>query len=315
MTFSPGGRTAGSLRYIGVEIGGTKQQIATGAADGTIEKRRSVKLAAQTTAEGILGWIFETIRAILAQEPIAGIGVGFGGPVDPADGRVLCSFQVDGWNGFALKEWFEAKFQLPAAVRNDTVTGTMGELYLGAGQGSRRLFYTNIGTGIGGGLYDGSDFHACSLGYTWIPDWTSADPGAMTRLEFLCAGPHIEKRLNMPGYVPAESVLATGVGCLTCADLAKGVLLADPFCRDELDRIAGSFSIGLANMLALTSPDRIVIGGGVAKMGDILFSRIRTFTKKYAFPTDVGRYEIYESGLQDDSVLSGALLLAGKLTM
>ena len=80
------------------------------------------------------------------------------------------------------------------------------------------------------------------------------------------------------------------------------------FCCQELDRVARTFSLGLANVLAIAAPDRIAVGGGVAKMGDELFSRIRRYTEEYAFVADAGHYGIVESRLMDDAVLAGGLL-------
>lgn len=301
--------------YLAIEIGGTKQQAAVGTADGRIVERRQVKLGEDTTAQNILRWIEETGNELRTRWEVKGIGVGFGGPIDPKTGVIVCSLQVEGWDQFPLGAWFQETFSLPSAVLNDTVTGGLGERYCGAGQGSRRLFYTNIGTGIGGGLYWDSGFGASSLGYAWVPDWTSPQPGAGTRLEYLCAGPFIEKRLNTPGYVPKDSLLAEREKPLTCLDLAWGVEQGDTFSCQELDRVAKTFSLGLADVLALSFPDRIVIGGGVAKMGEILFSRLRTFTQQSAFVADVGRFQIVPSQLMDDAVLVGGLLLAGKAHM
>ena len=299
------------MEYIGVEIGGTKQQMAVGTASGEILERHSVKLGARTTAAEILAWIRSTGGEICSRRTISGIGVGFGGPIDPVSGRIVCSLQVEGWKGVALGDWFRETFGLPAVVLNDTVTGGVAEWRLGAGVGSRRLFYTNIGTGIGGGLYDRGGYGASSLGYTWIPDWRSAEPGATTRLEFLCAGPRIEARLAQPGYVPPDSSLRAVEGPLTCADLAQGARSGDPFSMAELDRVASSFALGLANVLALAMPDRVVVGGGVAKMGEVLFSRLRRFTREQAFVGNEGLYQVLPSALMDDAVLAGALLLAG----
>lgn len=299
--------------YIGIEIGGTKQQIAVGAGDGAIVERRQVKLGAGTTAAGILDWIRNTTEQLRRTWEISGIGVGFGGPLDAATGAVVCSLQVDGWKDFPLRDWFAQTFALPVTVLNDTLTGGFGELHRGAGVGAGRFFYTNIGTGIGGGLYLPGSFNASSLGYVWVPDWTAAEAGAKTRLEYLCAGPFIEKHLNTPGRVPPSSFLTECPMPYTCGDLAEGARRGDPFCSAELDRVASSFALGLADALALTSVERVVIGGGVAKMGDVLFSRIRRFTEEYAFVADIGRYEILPGTLQDDAVLIGALLLAGEL--
>ena len=67
--------------YLGVEIGGTKQQICLGYADGTILESTDVRLG-QVKAPAILDWIRDTVRRYQARFPIAGIGVGFGGPLD-----------------------------------------------------------------------------------------------------------------------------------------------------------------------------------------------------------------------------------------
>lgn len=298
------------MYYIGVEIGGTKQQVCVGSSGGQILERRQVKLGGDTTAANILSWIRFAIDELRAAYEIAAIGVGFGGPVDPATETIICSCQIPGWEGFALGDWFRSTFGVPAVVRNDTVTGGFGELYLGAGKGSTRFFYTNIGTGIGGGSYWPGGYGASSMGYVWVPDWESDVPGKATRLEFLCAGPFIEKRLNTPGYVPESSCLASLPRPLTCRHLGEGARAGDTFCCAELDRVAQTFSYGLADMLALAFPDRIVVGGGVAKLGDVLFDRLRKFTEASAFVADVGHIDIRPGLLEDDAVLAGALLLA-----
>lgn len=298
------------MYYIGVEIGGTKQQVCVGTAGGQIVARRQVKLGDDTTASNILSWIQRTIEDLRKEYPIAAIGAGFGGPIDPATETIICSCQIPGWEGFRLGDWFRETFGLPAVVRNDTVTGGLGELYLGAGKGSARFFYTNIGTGIGGGSYWPGGYGASSMGYVWVPDWESDIPGKATRLEFLCAGPFIEKRLNTLGYVPEDSCLHSLAKPFTCSQLGEGARAGDLFCCQELDRVAQTFSYGLADMLALAFPDRIVVGGGVAKLGDVLFDRLRKFTEEAAFVADVGHIDIRPGSLEDDAVLAGALLLA-----
>lgn len=305
-------------KYIGVEIGGTKQQLAVGYGDGRILDTRSVKLQYKRGAEDILDWLLENIQELLEKNSdVTRIGVGFGGPLESATGRVLCSLQVPGWKDFSLKTWFEEKFHLPTIVVNDTVAGGIAEIYCGAGRNCPSVFYTNIGTGIGGGIYingknyDGIGYGAAYLGNSLIPDWRSDKPGAVTRLELICSGRSIENRLNEDGYVPQDCFLGRISGRrIMCTDLADGVKAEDAFCCEELDRIASSFSIGLANMLALGGVEKILIGGGVAKMGEILFSRIRKYTAEYAFVANEGRYSIEPCELMDDAVIAGALLAA-----
>ncbi len=305
-------------KQVSVEIGGTKQQIAIGLETGEILEIKSVKLGKKTEAGEILEWLRLNLHEILDRERVEGIGVGFGGPLEFSTGRVLCSLQVPGWQDFKLKEWFEREFKVPSVIINDTVLGGIGELILGNGVGSSRFFYTNIGTGVGGGFYldqkyyDGSGCGASYLGNTWIPDWTKGKPGEKTRLELLCSGRSIERRINSMGYIPERSFLRQKTGWITCKDLAEGARAGDIFCLEELDKIAAAFSLGLANTLALLAPDCIVIGGGVAKMGEILFSRIRRYTDEMAFVANQRHYKILESHLGDRAVLAGGLLAAGK---
>lgn len=92
---------------------------------------------------------------------------------------------------------------------------------------------------------------------------------------------------------------------ITCADLAEAARAGDMFACVELDKIAESFSIALVNILAAQGVDTIVIGGGVAKMGEILFDRIRETTDRLAFIANKDRYRILQSELLDDAVLVG----------
>ena len=307
-------------KHLGVEIGGTKQQIAVGSAEGDIFFKESVKLDYKRGAEDILDWINKKATGLIKEySDIDSIGVGFGGPLESATGRVLCSLQVPGWKDFKLKEWFERSFGKRTVVVNDTVTGGIAELKRGAGIGSKRLFYTNIGTGIGGGLYidgeyyDGSGFGASYLGNSLVPDKLSKAPGKAVRLELICSGKSIEKRLCSENYVPQSSSLYKILrenSSLCAKDLAEEAKAGDSFAVSELMMVAETFSVGLANVLALEGPDRIVIGGGVAKMGDILFDALRKYTDEYAFIANKGRYEIVPSMLMDDAVLIGAVIAA-----
>lgn len=311
---------------LAVEIGGTKQQLAVGKADGTLLEVTQEKVVLTRGAEDILSWIQAKIPELLARkenyrQDVKKIGVGFGGPLESRTGRVLSSLQVPGWEDFPLKTWFESSFHLPSVVINDTVAGGFAELHCGAGRQAQNFFYTNIGTGIGGGMfirrkyYDGVGFGASYLGNTFVPDWTDKRPGTAKKLENICSGMNIEKRLRTPGYVPHDSRMIELAGGqaerISCLILEQAVREGDAFAAAELDAITRSFGVALANFMAIMAPDCIAIGGGVAKMGDILFDRIEKYTAQYAFVANRNRYRIVQSELLDNAVLVGALICAG----
>ncbi len=311
---------------IGIEIGGTKQQLAAGTVDGEILLSRQVHIGRNAGGVEIRRWLQESLPSFIntaenqADGHVAAIGCGFGGPINSQEGRVLESIQVVGWNQFPLQRWFEERFEQPTFVANDSNAATWGEYQKGSGRGCKNFFYTNLGSGVGGGfvfnghLFDGQGFGAGEFGHTYVPDWTSAQPGQGIEIENLCSGWAIEARLNNPEAVPATSRLiqlrAENNGKLTSRDLGAAASQGDAFALQEIDRIASSMGIGLANVLSLTGVERIAIGGGVSNLGDILIEPIRRYTEKYAFVSSQGRYVIRQCELGDQIVLVGAILLA-----
>ncbi|MFR9189258.1 MAG: ROK family protein [Anaerotruncus massiliensis (ex Togo et al. 2019)] len=274
----------------------------------------------------MLDWLSAKVPELLRMEErfggrVRSLAAGFGGEIESSTGRTLNSVQVPGWEDFPLRGWLEETFSMPAEVLNDTVSGGFSELYLGRGKEAGNVFYTNIGSGIGGAFfidrvyYDGVGYGAAYFGNTYIPDWQSPEPGAMTRVEEICSGLGIERRLRRPGYVPAGSRIMemcggdpAGISCRMLEDAARA---GDPFALEEVDRIARSYSIGLSNVLTLMSPELVIIGGGVAKMGGLLLDRVREYTDRIAFISCRGHYTIEQSVMMDDAVIAGAVYCAG----
>src|SRR4051812_49776697 len=110
--------------YLGIEIGGTKLQLAVGAGDGVLAGlwRGAVDVAAGP--EGIRRQITSAVPELLAQAGVdrarlKGVGIGFGGPVDDATRTIIKSHQIEGWDGFPLADWVSDLTGLPSALGND----------------------------------------------------------------------------------------------------------------------------------------------------------------------------------------------------
>jgi len=163
--------------YLGVEIGGTKLQIAVGRGEGepfraiwrgTIEASQRAARIQQQIVQGVdelLG------RARIDRRQIAGVAIGFGGPVDTRRGQIVTSHQVEGWNDFPLVKWFHVNFEWPAVLHNDADTAAYAEARFGAGKGFDPVLYVTVGSGIGGGLicsgkiFRGSGAGAMEIGH------------------------------------------------------------------------------------------------------------------------------------------------------
>ena len=147
--------------YLGIEIGGTKLQIAVGRGEGEPFRalwRGSIDAsqgAARIHQQIVVGIDELLTQARLGRSDIEGVGIGFGGPVDTARGQVVTSHQVAGWDGFPLVKWFEANLGLPAVLHNDADTAAYAEAHFGAGRGFDPVLYITVGSGIGGGLVCG----------------------------------------------------------------------------------------------------------------------------------------------------------------
>ena len=307
-----------------VEIGGTKTQLALMETSGKIVKLLRGRVNKDEGSRGILNWIEENLTQLLEEAPdhVEAIGVGFGGPIQTATGNVLKSVQIEGWSGFPLKKWFEEHFHLPSFIYNDSSAAGYGEYVIGSGNGKKLFFYTNMGTGIGGSLiingemFDGQGFGAAELGQLRVPDWTSGERDADTKLENICSGSATEQRLRKQGYVPKESILLQicegDVSRLTGKMRGEALNAGDAFALEEIDRVAKTMSMALANLLCIMQVERIAIGGGFALIGEPLLEKIRKYTEERAFISNTGRYDIVPCETGEEIVLYGATLLAAK---
>jgi len=310
---------------VAIEIGGTKLQAALGTPDGAIAVTERGTAPAGQGADAILAWFADTVPGLLARAaaegaPATGLGVGFGGPVETATGKVLVSHQVAGWEDVPLKAWFEDRFGLPTTVANDSNAAGWAEYCCGAGRGTRHFCYMNIGSGIGGALIidgrllDGQGRGAGEIGHTYVPDWTAAAPGVAGKLEHLCSGWSIEKRLRASGGFASDGALHElcegDADRVTCELLAEAARQGDPFALEAIDEVAQGLAVALSNVITLFHPERIALGGGVGLMGEVLLDPLRRHVAGRVFGPFRDRYAIVPCALGESVVLVGALLLA-----
>ena len=315
-----------SMGIAGVEIGGTKLQCALGTAAGEILSRERARVQPGWTAREIYSWVEESLARIIdagqsGKSPIQAIGVGFGGPVDTSTGTVLVSHQISDWENRPLKLMLEERFGLPVIVENDANAAGWAEYCLGAGRGTRHFMYTNIGSGIGGALivdgklHNGQGLGAAEIGHTWVPDWTASVSGYSQKLELLCSGWSIEKRIrgwtNLDEGSPLWILSGGDAAQLTTPMLAEAARRGDPRAQEEITRVAETIGLALANAATLFHPEVIALGGGVSLMGEILIQPLRASFEKYLFGPFRGTVRIVPCQLEENVVIVGALLLAG----
>lgn len=306
---------------LALEIGGTKLQAALGTADGRIAQTLRADSPADAGADAVRRRVADLVLQIrsLADEPLEQVGVGFGGPVDAGTGRVIRSHQVTGWDDFDLAAWARDAAGLPAVVENDANCGALAEARLGAGADADRVLYMNVGSGIGGGVCVGGRLVSGPLGgemgHTWVWD---AEAGGYAHLEDVCSGWAIARRARTLAELdPRTSLLALAggdAGALDARTVARAVREGDAAAGRLLDHVAETLAVALASAAAVVAPERIVVGGGVAGMGEVLFGRLRDAFARRVFAPMADRTEIVPAARIEENVLVGALLLEAPTT-
>ncbi len=300
---------------LAIEIGGTKLQAALGEPSGKLLALDRCAVPDGADAETIRGLLVELAARLTGGRRIERIGIGFGGPVDVEAGTIVRSFHVSGWDGFALRDWAERELGAPCVVENDTNCGALAEARLGAGAGGRVVFYTNIGSGIGGGIViDGQLYSrprgAAEVGHTRLWDRSS---GQYVIVEHLCSGwsiGRIARQRAARGEMPRALALAGGsVEAVTAEHVGRAAAEGEESAAALVGEAAADFAVALCNVIALINPDRIVVGGGVSLMGDVFFRPLRRAMAKSVFAPYAGNFRIVPAALGESVVLVGALLL------
>jgi glucokinase len=311
--------------YLGIEIGGTKLQLGIG--DGTggslaALERRDVELS--RGAAGIRQQIEETGQQLLRQYDVQSIGIGFGGPLDRTRGTIIRSFHVEGWDGFALRSWCQDTLQRPTVIENDANAAGLGEARYGAGRDAGVVFYSNIGTGIGGALithgdvyHGGAELAVAEIGHL-RPGPSCIAPDQI--VESFASG------LGLTGMAQ-EKLQGLGIGDAAYQDLlkkcagdlqnltAKIVFEAaaenNTAALDVVHRGIQTYGWALGTAITLLSPDTVVIGGGIAQAGDKLFLQpLREAVTQYVMPSLKESYRIEPAMLGEEVVVYGAIALA-----
>jgi glucokinase len=314
--------------YLGIEIGGTKLQLGVGRGDGpplVALVRLDVDRAAG--AEGIRRQIEQAAKPLVERHRATAIGIGFGGPVDAQAGRGVESHQIDGWDQFPLVAWCRERFALPVVLGNDTDCGGLAEARFGAGCGRRVVFYTNVGSGVGGALVvdgrlycDGARVTA-EIGH--MRPGVHADRPDQT-VESLVSGWAISnaarRMLQQDEWVnspAAKNLLQRCQGNaeqLTTVDLAEAAAEGNAIALAAFARSSQTLGWAIGQVITLLAPDIVVVGGGVACSGQAVFlGPLRKEIDRYVFPPQLGRFEVAPAALGEQMVVYGAIARAAGL--
>jgi glucokinase len=298
---------------IGIEIGGTKLQIALGNGSGRIIEKKRFSVDKAAGASGIRKTIEQHLPEIIKMGAHK-IGVGFGGPVDWRTGKICRSHQIEGWSGFDIVGWLKSIGGISEIfVENDANVGALGEAYCGCGRGFNPVFYITLGSGVGGGLVvDGRIYHGdnpgeCEIGHVRL------DKNGAT-VESRCSGWAVDRKVREMANSNSSSILFELVKNVSGGEaryLKPAIERNDPLAMEILNQTADDLAFALSHVVHLFHPQVIILGGGLSNLGDILKDAVASRLSCYVMEAFKPAPEIKIAALGEDAVPVGALILTG----
>ena len=300
-----------------LDIGGTKIAAGLAEADGALVHTATCPTPASGDAEQVWAavdaMIAESLRAAGgASDAVVAVGIASSGPVHLASGTVS-PINIPAWRDFPLRDRVAAAIPgvpVPVRLGGDGVCMAVGEHWRGAGRGAGFLLGMVVSTGVGGGLvldgipYTGRTGNAGHVGHVVVEQHGQlCTCGGRGCVETVASGPWMARWARANGWSAPP-----GAGAKELADAAA---TGDPVAIQAFRRGAGGLAAMIASVAAVCDLDLVVIGGGVAKSGPLLFDPVREALAEYARLDFLTGLRVVPAELGGEAGLVGAARLAG----
>ena len=271
------------MKLLGLDIGGTKCAAVTANWDGErlqILKKEKCPTDHSVSPEAMLERLFALADGILDGKSDA-VGISCGGPLDSAHGVILGPPNLPGWDDVPVTALAARHFGAPARLQNDANACAVAEWKFGAGRGTRNMIFLTFGTGLGAGLildgqlYSGTNDNAGECGHLRLERFGPVGYGKQGSFEGFCSGGGLAqlgcamaRERVQRGVCPAY--YQNGEAGVTAKSIADAARAGDETAL-EVYRVCGEYlGRGLAVLIDLLNPQRIVLGSIFARSGDLL---------------------------------------------
>ena len=314
------------LPVLAIDVGGTKISAAIISNRGQIITKEYYLTQADEGPQPVINRILSAIDGIFSlgnidSSQLAGISMAAAGIIDSNRGRITFSPNLPGWCDVPLRDIVKEKYLIDTFLLNDASAAALGEHNLGAGKGVDDLILLTVGTGIGGGiiidgkLYFGSCGSAGEIGHMTIdvngPKCSCGNDGC---LEALASGTAIAReaitRINQGERSALTEIVDGKIEDITAEKVEMAARRGDSLAYEVIFKAANYLGVGMANLVNIFNPEMIIIGGGVANMGDLLLDPVRQVVQEKAFSLPAQAVRIVPAQLGNDAGLLGAAVFA-----
>ena len=311
--------------YLGIDIGGTKCALVLGDAQGCVwHKVRFETADRDGTLARIMKEAYGLIELAKKQgDEVKAIGVSCGGPLDSRLGLIQSPPNLPDWDNVPILQMLREAFGIPCALSNDANACALAEYRFGAGKGCESMVFLTFGTGMGAGLvlggklYVGANDNAGEVGHVRLAPDGPVGYYKKGSFEGFCSG----GGLAQLGAAYAKDALARGIPCSFCQsedELDKITAKALAKAADEGDEVALAvwekcgemLGHGLAVLIDIINPERIVIGSIYARSGHLLRRSLEKVLAEEALPASLAACEIVPAALTESVGDMAALCVA-----
>lgn len=311
------------MKYaIGVDLGGTFIKIGIVNEKGKILKKVEIETKANEGPKEVVKQISKGIRLILSDNKmkIEGIGIGSPGMVNSKKGTVENPPNFPGWKKVNLKKAISKEFGIPTEIENDANDAAVGELIYGAGKKFRSFLMVTLGTGVGGGIifnkriYRGDSGAAGEIGHATI-DYKGerCKCGSVGCIETFIGNNYLIQRIKKDlKHHPKSAIIKLVQGDLkkiTPRIIHEASLLGDEFAKSVIIDAGTKLGYGLASVINVLDIANIIVGGGVAGFGELLFDSLEQSIKERVLIPIKPRIKVKPAKLKNEAGIKGASAL------
>lgn len=307
----------GAADILGVDVGATHVAVVRTDLRGRELAWEHADHPVRTDPEGARALVKQLCTAALrgvAKNRLVGIGVALPSPIDPKHPDEVSKLGMPDWHGHHGFHKLLKPYGVPVLVDNDANCGALAEHWWGGAQGLDDFTYIKVATGVGAGHFMGGEIRRGAKGVAGEIGHVSIDPrgepcvcGNRGCLTTLVGSKALEARARALQAAYPQSILSKGSP--TVQEIEQAALQNDPLALQVVHEAAEYLGTAIAGLLNLMNPSAVILGGGLAVLGEKLLVPLRASALPRTFVSAVASTEIQVSTLGPKVVALGAATL------
>ena len=306
----------------GIDLGGTTAKIGLFTTSGALLEKWEVATDTSNAGEHILENLAAAVLGKMKEksiqpEQVEGVGIGVPGPVlDSSIVPIVCA-NLGGWGERNVSAQLSGLLDgLKVLVGNDANVAALGEIWMGAAKGAKNAVMVTLGTGVGGGVVvngkviDGVHGAGGEIGHITVNRHETAVCGCGKRgcLEQYSSATGVVRCMKkLLDENPDTPCVLRGTE-FAAKDVFDAARNGDALAAREVEEMSDTLGMALANIASTVDPEAFLVGGGVARAGDVLFAPLNKHFQEYAFKS-CRETPIKQASLGNDAGIYGAVRL------